>query len=46
MVLRMLRRRESAAMRARLSQAVAWCIGVPGTFWLLERVLAMRVQTW
>jgi hydrogenase/urease accessory protein HupE len=45
-VLRMLRRRESVAMRVRLSQVVAWCIGVPGTFWLLERVLAMRVQTW
>jgi hydrogenase/urease accessory protein HupE len=29
-----------AEVRTRLSQVVAWCIGVPASFWLLERVIA------
>lgn len=44
--LRLIRQRNSQATRlhARLGQAVAWCIGVPASFWLIERVLAMRPQ--
>jgi hydrogenase/urease accessory protein HupE len=46
LALRLLSKRASGAgtLRRRLSQAVAWCIGMPASFWLLERVLAMRVQ--
>lgn len=38
------RNRDSAALRARMSRGIAFCIGVPASFWLLERMLAMRVQ--
>jgi hydrogenase/urease accessory protein HupE len=31
-------------LRVRMPQAVAWCIGATASFWLLERVIAMRVH--
>lgn len=44
-VWRLLRKQDSSgrALQARLSQVAAWCIGVPASFWLLERILAMTV---
>jgi hydrogenase/urease accessory protein HupE len=38
-----LRETAGAALRFRLSQVAAWCIGLPASYWLLERVLAMHV---
>jgi hydrogenase/urease accessory protein HupE len=32
-------------LRVRMPQVVAWCIGVSASFWLTERVIAMRVHT-